>query len=135
MYMLDTSTLSVLMREEDELMARLLRLSRGQRVVTCPIVRGEVLFGINRLSEGKWKTRLIHKAVQAFSLVHCEPLPAGAGDEYARIKLERQRLGLGIAENDLWVAACALALDEVLVACDSDFSRIEGLKVENCIAH
>jgi predicted nucleic acid-binding protein len=34
-------------------------------------------------------------------------------------------------ENDLWIAATALALDAVLVTRDSDFQQIEGLSVND----
>jgi predicted nucleic acid-binding protein len=34
-------------------------------------------------------------------------------------------------ENDLWIAATALALYATLISRDSDFHYIDGLKVEN----
>jgi predicted nucleic acid-binding protein len=37
-------------------------------------------------------------------------------------------------ENDLWIAATAVALDAVLVSRDSDFQQIEGLKVDDWTA-
>jgi len=52
-----------------------------------------------------------------------------AGDFYAAVKLARQRSGLALDENDLWVAATALALGATLVGRDSDFAAIDGLLV------
>jgi predicted nucleic acid-binding protein len=43
--------------------------------------------------------------------------------------LTRQQKGLVLDENDLWIAATALALDAVLITHDSDFQQIEGLSV------
>jgi ABC-type uncharacterized transport system ATPase subunit len=37
--------------------------------------------------------------------------------------------GLPLDENDLWMAATALALSAILVSRDSDFQGIEGLSV------
>lgn len=32
-------------------------------------------------------------------------------------------------ENDLWIAATAMALEAILVSRDSDFDKVEGLRV------
>jgi predicted nucleic acid-binding protein len=37
-------------------------------------------------------------------------------------------------ENDLWIAATALALGATLVSRDGDFKQIDGLSVENWAA-
>jgi predicted nucleic acid-binding protein len=47
------------------------------------------------------------------------------------VKIARQRKGLTLDENDLWIAACALALQATLVSRDGDFGQIEGLNVED----
>jgi tRNA(fMet)-specific endonuclease VapC len=47
------------------------------------------------------------------------------------VKVARERGGLVLDENDLWIAATALELGAVLVTRDSDFQRIDGLTVEN----
>ena len=52
-----------------------------------------------------------------------------AGDRYASLKREQQRRGLPLDENDLWIAATALALGTTLVSGDSDFQLIEDLNL------
>jgi predicted nucleic acid-binding protein len=59
----------------------------------------------------------------------CEPIPLGAGDLYASVKLAQQRRGLPLDENDLWTAATALAIGATLVSRDRDFEGIEALAV------
>jgi predicted nucleic acid-binding protein len=54
---------------------------------------------------------------------------ARAGDLYAAVKLHRQQRGLSLDENDLSVAATALALGATLVSRDNDFESIDGLPV------
>lgn len=71
------------------------------------------------------------KAAKLFAILPCEPVPEIAGDHYARIKLTRQRKGLTLDENDLWIAATTLELDAVLVSRDNDFQQIDGLTVED----
>jgi predicted nucleic acid-binding protein len=61
----------------------------------------------------------------------CEPVPATAGDRYAAIKFSQQRRGLPLDENDLWIAATALAMNATLVSRDNDFQRADGLVVVN----
>ena len=104
-------------------------LDTSDRIVTCTIVRGEILFGIARLPEGRRRTELEEMGSQFLAAFPCEPVPSGAGDYYASVKLIRQQLGLALDENDLWIAATALALRATLVSRDGDFAGIDGLSV------
>jgi len=104
-------------------------LDQGDRVVTCTIVRGEILFGIARLPPGRRRTELEETGRQFLALFRCEPIPQQAGGFYAAVKLARQQRGLTLDENDLWVAATALALGATLVSRDADFGGIDGLPV------
>ena len=49
-YLLDTNSISRLMREDAEIAAWLATVRDEDQVVTCTIVRGEVLFGVRRLT-------------------------------------------------------------------------------------
>ena len=69
------------------------------------------------------------KAQTVFAALPCEPVPPVAGDRYASVKLAQQRLGLPLDENDLWIAATALAIGATLVSYDSDFQRVGTLTV------
>ena len=104
-------------------------LNREDRVVTCPIVRGELLFGIARLPEGRRRAELENLAYRLLAALVCESLPEQAGDFYAAVKLSRQRNGLAMDENDLWIAATATALGATLVSRDKAFAGIEGLSI------
>lgn len=104
-------------------------LNIQDRIVTCTIVRGEILFGISRLPAGKRRVELEQAGHQFLDAFQCEAVPARAGDFYATIKIARQTQGLALDENDLWVAATALALDATLVSRDQDFGQIKGLAV------
>ena len=103
----------------------------ADRVVVCTVVRGEIRYGIERLSIGKRRQDLGTKAASLFAAIPCEPVSEAAGDYYARIKIARRSKGLSLDENDLWLAATARALGAVLVTRDSDFIQIEGLHVED----
>ncbi len=102
-------------------------LNQGDRLVICPIVRGEILFGVSRLPFGRRRTELEQTAGRFLALFHCEPVPPQAADFYAAVKLARYQGGLALDENDLWIAATALALGATLVSRDSGFSGIGNL--------
>lgn len=127
-YLLDTNAISELMRADPRVERWMAGLNEGDRIVTCTIVRGEILFGISRPPEGRRRAEWEQTGHLFLDAFQCESVPA-AGDLYAAIKLARHSRGLALDENDLWVAATALALGATLVSRDGDFAGMEGLAV------
>ena len=115
------------MRSEARMEDWLSSVGPDDNVSTCVITRGEVLFGIERLAAGRRRTELEDKANRLFTVIPCEAIPVAAGDRYASLKREQQRRGLPLDENDLWIAATALALNATLVSSDGDFQLIGKL--------
>lgn len=128
-YLLDTNAISDLMRADPRIEGWIAGLNQSDRVITCTIVRGEVLFGIARLPTGKRRAELEKNGLQFLNAFRCEPIPEHAADFYADLKLALWRRGLSLDENDLWVAATALALGAGLVSRDGEFAGIAGLSV------
>ena len=126
-YLLDTSTCSLLMKDIPRVKGRLNSLAEADYHFTCPIVKGEILFGIARLPAGKRRQELEQKANEIFADVPCDPIPENVSDAYAQIKVAAEQRGTSLGECDLWIAATALALDAILVTSDSDYQRIVGL--------
>lgn len=116
------------MREDPRINAWLLSLKPHDRLAICTIVRGETLFGLGRLAHGRRREELESKAQRLFAALPCEPVPSGAADHYAGVKFAQQQIGLSLSENDLWVAATALAINATLVSSDLDFQRVDSLK-------
>ena len=131
LYALDTTTFSQLMREHPKAIARLASLSSDDRIVICTVVRGEILYGLVRLGEGRKRRALEEKAAKLFEAIPCDSVPSGAAGHYARITRVAERDGTPLDENDLWIAATALDSGATLAASDSDFRRVEGLQVED----
>ena len=52
-YLLDTTMFSALMRRDAKIRARVAALTPTDRVAICTITRGEVLYGLARLPDGK----------------------------------------------------------------------------------
>ena len=131
LFLLDTNAFSDLMREHPRLDARLATTSPTDRVVICPVVRGEIRYGIERLPQGQRRQELAAKAAKLFAVLPCEPVSENASDHYAMIKLARQQKGLTLDENGLWIAATALSLGAVLITRDRDFQQVDGLTVND----
>ena len=59
-------------------------------------------------------------------------LPAAAAGPYGQIRAALRARGTPIGQNDLWLAAQALATDLVLVTNNErEFRRVPGLKIQN----
>ena len=131
MFLLDTSMCSAIMRRDPHLHQTPETLPDADSARMCTITRGEILFGIEQLPHGRRRSAFEAEAQRLFGLVPCEPVPPGAGEHYAQLKLDARRRGVAISENDFWIAATAVALDATLVAADRDHSRLSGLRLED----
>ncbi len=126
-FLLDANAFSDLMRKDPRSEARVAALSSSDEVVICPIVRGEVLYGLARLPQGRRRDDLVRQAEPLFVSIACLPVPEAAADAYAGVKRAREQRGLSLDENDLWIAATAIAVGATLVTRDRDFVSIDGL--------
>ena len=126
-YLLETTTWSRLRVDDPKVQVRLVSAQVNDDVFTCFIVKGEIRYGVERLPIGKRQQEIEQKANRLFSLLPCKPIPEEAGDYYGQLKHQAEQLGTPLGENDLWIAATALALDAILVTSDSDFQRVQGL--------
>ena len=126
-YLLETTTCSHLMENPPIVTGRLDSLADSDYPFPIPIVQGEILYGIERLPTGRKQQDLEQRANYLFSEIQCDPIPKETGIYYAQLKREAEKQGTSVAENDLWIAATALALDAILVTSDSDFQRVQGL--------
>ena len=117
------------MKDNPQVKERLNSLTESDYTFTCSIVKGEILFGIARLPEGKRKQDLQQKADELFEVVPCEPISESISNIYAQIKVAAEQRGTSLGECDLWIAATALTLDAILVTSDSDYQRIVGLEL------
>jgi predicted nucleic acid-binding protein len=131
LYLLDTNVISDLVRDVPTVKSRLAQVSAADRVVTSTVVVGEWAFGLLKMPAGRRRDELRLKTAAVLPRFFTEPVPALAADWYASTKLARQLQGRPVDENDLWIAATALALGAVLVSRDGDVQGIPGLTVED----
>jgi tRNA(fMet)-specific endonuclease VapC len=130
-YLLDTNAFSDLAKKHPRVSGRARTLPIGDRAVICPVVEGEIRYGLERLPSGKRRRDLEAEIAQLLRAIPCEPLPCAAGEFYAQLRLDCERHGLAVDDNDLWIAAAALASGATVVSRDTDFQHMRGLMVED----
>jgi predicted nucleic acid-binding protein len=133
-FLLDTNAVTDFMNENGIFLGRMRTLQDEDRVIICPIVRGEILFGIARLPSGQRRETLAKKAASALAGLPCEPIGHATADIYSKIRRDCEAIGAALHENDLWIAAFALQMGAAVISRDRDFLRVPGLTVEDWTA-
>ncbi len=100
-------------------------------VAMSMITYGELLYGAEK-SHHPRKTLSILKQIAA--LIQPLPLSIDVSKYYGNIRSELEKQGKLIGNNDLWIAAHALAARLILVTNNvKEFSRVPYLKIENWV--
>ena len=130
-YLLDTNIcINIKNHRPAEVLARFSKLPPG-KVAMSAITYGELCFGAEKSSKPKETRQILEHLV---ALIPVLPLDATASMHYGKIRQSLQASGKPIGNNDLWIAAHALAGKLILVTNNvSEFKRVPGLKVENWV--
>lgn len=127
-YLLDTNMLSAIIKQPTGEVARHLLLLDASQVTTSIIVACELRFG----AEKKNSLALTQRVEQLLAIMTVNPLEPDADKYYGQIRADLERKGQLIGQNDLLIAAHALALDVILVTDNvREFARVPNLKLEN----
>jgi tRNA(fMet)-specific endonuclease VapC len=127
-YLLDTNIcIYIRQRRPDQVLKRFQRLQPGEAVLSV-ITFGELQYGA---AKSRQSGTAFQQLQELASLLPRVPLPENAGEFYGRVRFELESKGRLIGNNDLWIAAHALALNLVLVTNNVEFSRIRELEIEN----
>lgn len=95
------------------------------------ITVGELRFGAEK---SQARTRALATIEQLTQMIQPCALPLAASTHYGHIRAQLQRQGQPIGNNDLWLAAHALAEGWTLVTNNTrEFDRVPGLRVENWV--
>ena len=127
-YLLDTNIISDLLRNPAGQAKRRLQIVGDENVCTSIIVASELRYGCAKKGSAKLEERVEH----VLAIIPVLPLEAPIDAHYGSIRADLERRGQPIGHNDLLIAAHACTLGLTLVTANvSEFSRIEGLAVEN----
>ncbi len=129
LYMLDTNTVSHLIKRQPQAIARLLHVPM-HNVCISAITAGELAFGLAKRPQAM----ALREAVNEF-LRRAEVMPwdDAVAQTYGTLRAELNKNGTPLAALDLQIAAHALHLKATLVSNDKAFAQVGGLIVEDWV--
>lgn len=128
-YLLDTN-ICIYIRQQrpEEVLRRFRKLRPGEAAVSV-ITYGELLYGA---AKSKQRAAAIESLRELVHWLPALPLPEIAAEAYGAIRAELAAKGEMIGNNDLWIAAHAVATGLTLVTNnEKEFRRVRGLKMQN----
>jgi tRNA(fMet)-specific endonuclease VapC len=127
-YLLDTNTVSDLIRNPQGRVATYIKKVGEERVCTSIIVAAELRYGATK----KGSARLANQLEAVLGVLEVVPFEAPADATYGLIRTRLEQTGRPIGGNDLLLAAQAITLGYTLVTGnEKEFARVDGLNREN----
>jgi tRNA(fMet)-specific endonuclease VapC len=130
-YLLDSNVLSDILRNPHGHAAQVFRRKEADpvsKLLTSIVVACEMQYGAAK----KGSIPLADRVERMLATVEVASLSSGADSAYATLRCDLERRGQLIGQNDMLIAAHALALDAVLVTDNvREFKRVKGLRIEN----
>jgi len=128
-YLLDTNICIYIRQKRPEEVLRRFRTLRPGEAVLSVITYGELLYGA---AKSEQRVAALERLRELVNLLPALPLPATAGEAYGTIRAQLESKGEMIGNNDLWIAAHAVAARLTLVTNnEKEFRRVRGLKIQN----
>lgn len=126
-YMLDTNTVSHLIKGHPAVVARMVATSMDSLCISS-VTEGEMLLGLAKRPDAK----RLHLAVREILLrVDVLPWDSAVAKHYGTVRANMERGGKVLAPLDMMIASHALSLGAVLVSNDRAFSLVAGLSLED----
>jgi tRNA(fMet)-specific endonuclease VapC len=128
-YLLDTNIcIYIRQKRPVEVLQRFHKLRPGEAALSV-ITYGELLHGAAKSAQ---RTAALERLRELVHLLPALALPESAAETYGAIRADLEQKGEMIGNNDLWIAAHALAAGLTLVTNnEKEFRRVRGLKVQN----
>lgn len=131
-YLLDTNIcIYIRQKKPAEILRRFEKLGPGEAAISV-ITYGELLYGAEKSTH---RTAALERLRELVLFLPALPLPDAAGNAYGKIRADLEFKGQIIGNNDLWIAAHAMAERLTLVTNNErEFRRVAGLKIQNWAA-
>lgn len=128
-FLLDTNICIYIRQKRPEPVLRRFRKLRAGEAALSVITYGELMYGAEKSAQ---RVAALERLQDLVTLLPALPLPETAAQKYGAIRAHLESMGQTIGNNDLWIAAHALAAGLILVTNNErEFSRVQGLKVQN----
>lgn len=128
-YMLDTNTVSHLIRQHPAVVRRVVATPMASLCLSA-VTAGELWFGLARRPEA---VRLHRAVAELLRRVDVPPWDSDVAERYGSMRADMERGGKPLGPLDLLIAAHAATLGAVLVTNDRAFGRVAGLVVEDWV--
>jgi tRNA(fMet)-specific endonuclease VapC len=131
-YLLDTNVcIYIRQKRPAEVQRRFRKLRPGEAVLSV-ITYGELIY---RAAKSEQRVAALARLRELVNLLPAASLPGTAAEAYGAIRAELESKGEMIGNNDLWIAAHAVAAGLTLVTNnEKEFRRVRGLKMQNWAA-
>lgn len=126
-YLLDTNVVSDMVRSPQGRVAERIKAVGEEQICTSVIVAAELRSGAAK----KASPRLVRQLEAVLGTLNILPFDTPADGAYGLIRSRFEAAGKPIGGNDLLIAAQTLTLGYTLVTDNREFTRIEGLMLEN----
>ncbi|MCF3569056.1 type II toxin-antitoxin system VapC family toxin [Planktothrix agardhii 1806] len=121
---LDTSVVIRFLNGNQDIVDHVLQFSS---IILPVTVVGELIYGAE--NSGK-KLKNLTKYFQFIDACVVLPMGRKTAEIYAQTRLKLKQKGKPIPENDIWIAAQCIENNWILATCDSDFTYVDGLSIE-----
>lgn len=126
-YMLDTNTVSDLMKARPEVVERVKATPMAAMCMSV-ITEAELFYGLAKRPDAK---RLHLAAQELMRRIDVLPWNSATARRYAVVRADLERQGKTLAPLDLLIAAHALEVGLTLVSRDRVFRQVDGLTVQD----
>lgn len=128
-YLPDTNVWIHYLKDPTGELARSIAKRSAEQIVTCSVVRAELLHGAEKYGNRDRRRRLVETTLAPYVSF---PFDDESASRYASIRRDLEQRGAIIGPYDLQIAAIGLAQGATVVTDNvAEFSRVPGLRVEN----
>jgi tRNA(fMet)-specific endonuclease VapC len=131
MFMLDTDICIYIIKKKPKNVLKHLYELKSVDLSMSAITYAELMNGAKKSSMVAYN---IQKLNELAEILEIKPFDQNAAIIYGDVRSNLEKKGLIIGSNDLLIAAHAISLDLILVTNnEKEFSRVDGLKIENWV--
>lgn len=128
-YLLDTNICIYVRKEQSPKLKSKFSSVGDSNLLLSSITVAELEFGVAKSSQPEKNSEALKTFLSNFQIIDFD---SKAARQYGLIRALLEKRGTPIGANDMLIAAIAKSLDLTLVTNnEKEFSRIEGLKIEN----
>jgi tRNA(fMet)-specific endonuclease VapC len=129
-YLLDTNTVSLLIKRHPQATQRLLAVPMHSIGISA-ITAGELAFGLAKRPEAVALRAAVHEFLRRVDVL---PWDADVAQTYGQLRAQMQSEGIGLSALDMQIAAHAVHVKAILVSSDRAFGQLTEITHENWLA-